>query len=349
MSVQEMSNALRHVHNNLDIDRQWLRAKDGLALMTELERAQVWTALSSHTLTMDAQRAPVVLSQYRTLYKAALRNSRADSIECPCTGSAPLVLNSTSNSRADEGLLETLENYRETLSNYRAFLSSFNIMPSDDTQLLMQVSRVIQESELVHILTQAFKDELKADLQQVITNQGQIPAANNTDLTQLKAAVASIQAEKANEASLTKINSTLEEMKGRLADLTSKMDNSSIGALSTQVRAGTQAIETVANNHAELAAKVETIASALRVFEVSTNALNVNKGLAKAINDMSDACAPGIEKFGKMAGGRATHQGTTRWGSRESEPRHAGACVSVAVAGDHAIEARNEPYSDSPA
>ena len=68
-----MSKALRHVHNQLDVEKQWVRAIGGLAPMTHLQRAQVWADLSSHTLIMDAQRAPVVLSQYKALYKAALK------------------------------------------------------------------------------------------------------------------------------------------------------------------------------------------------------------------------------------------------------------------------------------
>jgi hypothetical protein len=73
MSVVDVSKALRHVHNQLDVEKQWVRAIGGLAPMTHLQRAQVWADLSSHTLSMDAQRAPVVLSQYKALYKAALK------------------------------------------------------------------------------------------------------------------------------------------------------------------------------------------------------------------------------------------------------------------------------------
>ena len=73
MSVIDVSKALQHVHNQLEVEKQWLRAIRGLAPMTHLQRAQVWADLSSHTLSIDTQRAPVVLSQYKALYKAALK------------------------------------------------------------------------------------------------------------------------------------------------------------------------------------------------------------------------------------------------------------------------------------
>jgi FtsZ-binding cell division protein ZapB len=109
MSVIDVSKALRHVHNQLDVEKQWLRAISGLAPMTHLQRAQVWADLSSHTLGMDAQKAPVVLSQYKALYKAALK-----------TVDAQLHAHSGGGEGTCDGAVwEMLEEYKEALELFK--------------------------------------------------------------------------------------------------------------------------------------------------------------------------------------------------------------------------------------
>jgi hypothetical protein len=109
MSVIDVSKALRHVHNQLDVEKQWLRATSGLAPMTHLQRAQVWADLSSHTLSMDAQKAPVVLSQYKALYKAALK-----------TVDAQLHVHSGDGEGVCDGAVwEMLEEYKDALELFK--------------------------------------------------------------------------------------------------------------------------------------------------------------------------------------------------------------------------------------
>ena len=64
--TDEACRALQHVHNKVDTEAQWSRAVGCLQTMTDLQIALAWQTLSTGT-------DPVALSQYKMLFKRALR------------------------------------------------------------------------------------------------------------------------------------------------------------------------------------------------------------------------------------------------------------------------------------
>ena len=69
--ADEACRALQHVHNKVDTEQQWSRAVGCLQAMTDLQIALAWQALSSGA-------DPVALSQYKMLFKRALRAAGRD-------------------------------------------------------------------------------------------------------------------------------------------------------------------------------------------------------------------------------------------------------------------------------
>jgi hypothetical protein len=98
----EVSNALRHVYNSIDTQKQWRRAVDGLRAMTEQERAYVWKLFSSDNLKLESPAALIIHSQYKALFKSAVREAKEDDIHA-CSD------------RTDNNTMELLKEYRERL------------------------------------------------------------------------------------------------------------------------------------------------------------------------------------------------------------------------------------------
>ena len=172
MNILAVSNALQHVHNNLDVENQWRRARVGLANMTDLERAQVWKALSSQTLTLEQHKAAVVFSQYKTLYKAALKNGATETMTC-CAA------------RGTDDAMAVLKEYRDQLLIYYQFMQSFQIKETDEsnTELIVEVNKVINNAALMVDVKTEIKTILEAavgnlaktvDLKPVIEKEDQI-------------------------------------------------------------------------------------------------------------------------------------------------------------------------------
>ncbi len=240
MSVRDVSNALRHVHNNLDVDTQWRRAKSGLAEMTDLERVQVWTALSSHTLSMDEKTAPVVFSQYKTLYKAALKKT-------PDTCQVKL--------HESEDATVMLDEYKQCLEKYQGFLTPLvDIRRDGKDQIIINVNEVIGNSTLLTDMKKQIQDTLDKAIKDL---------ASEADITQLKATLASIKAEKAEESSVVKISETLAAIQTKLEMLTSKLGNSTLGALAEQVNNGATRIGAVETSHEKLRASIDQLSVSL--------------------------------------------------------------------------------------
>ena len=172
MNILAVSNALQHVHNNLDVENQWRRARVGLANMTDLERAQLWKALSSQTLTLEQHKAAVVFSQYKTLYKAALKNGATETMTC-CAA------------RGTDDAMAVLKEYRDQLLIYYQFMQSFQIKETDEsnTELIVEVNKVINNAALMVDVKTEIKTILEAavgnmdktvDLKPVIEKEDQI-------------------------------------------------------------------------------------------------------------------------------------------------------------------------------
>ena len=93
--------ALRHVHHLREPERQWIRAVTALKSMTELEKVHAWQLFSSDNLKLEAPSAVIMHSQYKMLFKAAVREARPeDETEC-CSHNSNSV-----------DLVELLEKYR---------------------------------------------------------------------------------------------------------------------------------------------------------------------------------------------------------------------------------------------
>jgi hypothetical protein len=151
MSVADVSKALQHVHNRLDVEKQWLRATGGLAPMTSLQRAQVWADLSSHTLSMDAQKAPVVFSQYKTLYKAACKVVDARRSEGGCETPGAEVW-------------DMLKEYRRVLEVFKEVAVTTEEAHDRGSTRVVNVSSGggVSAEDIKGVVTRALAEELKA-------------------------------------------------------------------------------------------------------------------------------------------------------------------------------------------
>jgi hypothetical protein len=150
MSVADVSKALQHVHNRLDVEKQWLRATGGLAPMTSLQRAQVWADLSSHTLSMDAQKAPVVFSQYKTLYKAACKVVDARRSEGGCETPGAEVW-------------DMLKEYRRVLEVFKEVaVTTEEAHDRGSTRVVNVSSGGVSAEDIKGVVTRALAEELKA-------------------------------------------------------------------------------------------------------------------------------------------------------------------------------------------
>lgn len=139
--VHNVVKAIRHVHDNIDVDSQWSRAESGMRDLNTLERAQVWNVLSSSTLDIDPRHAPVVLSQYKALYKALLKMvaEPCDCLNNPKADTSNGSDYASSGGDSDDNKLTayaTLEKYDRLLRLYKGFIESLQpgvgIFPSSD-------------------------------------------------------------------------------------------------------------------------------------------------------------------------------------------------------------------------
>jgi len=78
------SKALQHVHNGTDTENQWRRAVQCFRTMDELRVALAWQRLSAPlqtrvTLMSTPQQTRITLSQYKMLFKCALRAAERES------------------------------------------------------------------------------------------------------------------------------------------------------------------------------------------------------------------------------------------------------------------------------
>jgi len=122
--------ALRHVFNTLDTQKQWKRAVDALRGMTELERAQAWKLFSADNLKLESPAALIVHSQYKALFKAAVREAAKSEIFID----APLHCDT-------DDTTELLREYRARLDEFAELLAGFNYFyrkdsPDNDTDTL---------------------------------------------------------------------------------------------------------------------------------------------------------------------------------------------------------------------
>jgi hypothetical protein len=269
MSVRDVSNALKHVHNNLDVDTQWRRARSGLAEMTDLERAQVWTVLSSLTLILDEKTAPVIFSQYKALYKAAMKSveEKQEMVQCCCTGreggSAMNHKESGVDGKEHPGgieykdqergsalyPIEMLDKYEKLLGKYQFSIDSFQGMQREgEKQLILNVQQIINQSELWGEMKKQIKDTLDKGV-------GDLIKEINTSET--KTALVS------SEASLTTISSTVEELKAKIEELASKLGNTNLGTLATEVNEASRKTAAMQESHAELLDAMERIKDAM--------------------------------------------------------------------------------------
>ena len=76
--MDEASRALRHVHNKVDAEAQWERAVGRMGDMTALQIAQTWQALAE---SVPEDRATIVLSQLKALFKGAIQEARRRSCQ----------------------------------------------------------------------------------------------------------------------------------------------------------------------------------------------------------------------------------------------------------------------------
>jgi hypothetical protein len=309
MSVRDVSSALKHVHNNLDVDTQWQRARSGLAEMTDLERAQVWTALSSLTLSLDDKTTPVVFSQYKALYKAAMKSvvGKTEVLQCCCVGREgdnvmyhketgfdgkehPGGIEYKDQERGsalycDRATIEMLDKYEKLLEKYQFSIDSFQGMQREgENQLILSVQQIINQSDLWGEMKKQIKDTLDKGLEDLI---------EEFNTSEIKTALVSIQADKANESSLTNISDTLTAMHSRIDILTSKLDHSTLGNLSTQVNAGTQQIEAMKISLAALIDEMEGLKGVLQIREVERAPLmkgmdDLTKSLAQLVGTTTD-------------------------------------------------------------
>ena len=107
----EASTALRHVHNSLDTESQWRRAVKALRASTALERTQAWTLFSSDNQKLESPAALIAHSQYKMLFKSALKEALGEEVgTCVTVGNEDM---------------EMLNEYREELQSFRKFLSYY--------------------------------------------------------------------------------------------------------------------------------------------------------------------------------------------------------------------------------
>jgi chromosome segregation ATPase len=166
MNILEVSNALKHVHNNLDAGNQWIRAGLGLAAMSELERAQVWKTLSSHTLALDQPKAAVVLSQYRTLYKAALKRWTTPQTEQNHTDAVV---------RVDENAEEVLTEYKGVVQRYSDLVNKITRSGDSSDEAVIVLRHVLDDTLLVDHLKAGVADALK----EIVLKQDEILKTQN--------------------------------------------------------------------------------------------------------------------------------------------------------------------------
>lgn len=263
MSVRDVSNALKHVHNSIDVDTQWHRATDGLARMSDLERAQVWASLSSHTLSMDERTAPVAFSQLKTLYKAALKKGvKKDELPQQCCGgcsTGPVEMH------ANDDSLKLLNEYKQCLETYQGFLTPLvDLRREGRDQIVMIVQEVIGNSALLADMKKQIQDTLDKTVKDL---------ARQADMMELKTVLTSIQTEKAKETTLGKINEILAAMQGRMDMLTSKVGNSNLGVLAEQVLTGNTRIQTLETSHKKLSEEIDKLFSSIRTHTTETRKL----------------------------------------------------------------------------
>jgi hypothetical protein len=123
----EVCVALRHVFNTLDTQNQWKRAVDALRGMTELERAQAWKLFSADNLKLESPGALIVHSQYKALFKAAVR----EAAKCEIFVDVPLHCDT-------DDTTELLREYRARLDEFAELLAGFSYFyrkdsPDNDT------------------------------------------------------------------------------------------------------------------------------------------------------------------------------------------------------------------------
>ena len=148
----EASVALRHVFNARDTENQWRRAVVALSKMTELERAQAWKLFSSDNLKLESSAAIITHSQYKTLFKHALREAVGPKEQIGVCAS----------DTGGEEIMSTLKHYIDMLEEYKFFLAtftvSFNIDGEDATapKLIHQV-----DTDQISLAFESGKREIK--------------------------------------------------------------------------------------------------------------------------------------------------------------------------------------------
>jgi len=249
--------------------------------MTELEKAQVWTALSEHTLSMDERKAPVVFSQYRTLYKAALKSGVKEEEPTLCVVGGMGV----GVGYQDTSATKLLEEYKECLERYQSIITPIVDMRREGKdQIVLIVQELISNSTLL--------TDMKKQIKETI-NTATKDLAKEAGMTQIKAALASIQAEKATETSIGKIGDTLAAMQTKLEMLSSKLGNSTLGALAEQVNSGSERIKAMEASHEKLRESVDSLFATLRthtteVRQLQSNLGDSNRSLDKMVKFMTE-------------------------------------------------------------
>jgi len=241
--------------------------------MTDLEQAQVWTELSSHTLGTDEKTAPVIFSQYKTLYKTALKSvkGKEEPMQCCAVGGA---------APHDDAIIKMLDDYKRCLEGYQGILNPIvKLKHENENRLVLTVREVAKDSVLMNGIKKEVKDILDTMAKELI---------KEFNMTEIKTMLSTIQTDKANEASVVKIGDTLAAMQTKLEMLSSKFGNSTLGALAEQVNSGSDRIKAMEASHEKLRESVDGLFASLRTHTTEVKRLQSDLGNSnRSMDDMT--------------------------------------------------------------
>jgi hypothetical protein len=220
----EVCVALRHVYNKLDTNNQWKRAVDALRSMTELEKAQAWKSFSADNLKLESSSALIVHSQYKALFKAAIREAAKNEFFLD------MPLHCDTNDAA-----ELLKDYRTRLDEFAELLAGFNYFyrkdspdhatdtvtdPGHSAQTVSYYAHTGDQISLSNTLSELQKNgkeqkEKMSELLEIIrTEKRPQSPLQSTALSRLESAIGDVQARLLqHETSLNEITGSMDRLK----------------------------------------------------------------------------------------------------------------------------------------
>ena len=218
----------------METEKQWKRAVVALKEASELDRATAWKLFSSDTLEKDSSVAIIMLSQYKALFKNALKEAlKSDIVHVPCTQCSDNV--------RDTDAFDLLKEYKDELQEYVNFLSWFtiNIKPRDEDG-----HEIVYELSRTHAITppadQTTISELKESLERILTQSSATLEQKLSEINELKDQISSttgsIAAIAESSAALARATAT-QPVTSKLAELESKLSetNGAISAIAASV------------------------------------------------------------------------------------------------------------------